>query len=528
MSDEPEAEDTELRRVQLELRAQRGLAERVISSSRDGILAFDLEFRYTLWNASMEEISGVKAPDVLGRCAFEAFPFLKEIGEDHYFHAALRGEHTVARDRPFEVPSTGRKGFFEGYYGPLHDGQGHLIGGLAVVRDVTERKLAADAMRTAQLQVAHESKLASMGRLGAGIAHELNQPLTGLKMLLSLIRERPHLPVAASLANLDLALEQVDRMARIVDNVRGFARRGEFTPAPTPARGALDDALALLGEQIRLEAVELTLDLPADLPPIAGDRMRLQQVFLNLLSNALHALEDAQQAAQEAGGAFQKRLEITARRVQDEVMFRVCDNGPGVPEAALGQLFDPFFTTKRAGRGTGLGLSLAFGIAEEHGGSLAYELAELAEGSGACFVLRVPVALAEVEAEASNAETPVERPTPKLQVLVLDDERALRSVLGSCLARLGCEHALTSSAEEAEAELARRRFDLALVDLRMPGRDGVDVCAQLRRDYPELRVVAMSGFVTQDARERLETLGVDTILAKPFDLSSLGRLIKGE
>src|SRR5688500_16772770 len=116
------------------------LADTVIECSADGILAFDLELRYTLWNRAMEAISGVSRGEVLGRNAFELFPFLVETGEDAYFRAALAGEASASLDRPFTVPGTGRSGFFEGHYSPIRDASGRVVGGSAVIRDITERK----------------------------------------------------------------------------------------------------------------------------------------------------------------------------------------------------------------------------------------------------------------------------------------------------------------------------------------------------------------------------------------------------
>ncbi|HEV2912914.1 MAG TPA: PAS domain S-box protein, partial [Pyrinomonadaceae bacterium] len=116
--------------------------EMLINSSVDGILAFDRECRYTVWNPAMEQLSGVSREEVLGKCAFEVFPFLKETGEDHYFHGALDGKSLTATDRAFVIPQTGRTGFFEGRYSPLHNDAGEIVGGLGIIRDITERKRA--------------------------------------------------------------------------------------------------------------------------------------------------------------------------------------------------------------------------------------------------------------------------------------------------------------------------------------------------------------------------------------------------
>src|SRR6187549_2358910 len=114
----------------------------LLESNLDGILAFDREFRYTTWNRAMERISGVKREDVLGKCAFDMFSCLKETGEDKFYYEALAGRSVVAENRPFTIPQSGKRGFFEGYYSPRHDEKGEVIGGVAIIRDITEQKIA--------------------------------------------------------------------------------------------------------------------------------------------------------------------------------------------------------------------------------------------------------------------------------------------------------------------------------------------------------------------------------------------------
>ena len=139
------------------------LLANIIRSSVDGVLAFDRECRYTVWNPAMERISGVAASQALGRCAFDVFPFLEEIGEDWYFYEALAGRQAVARDRRYTVPSTGHAGYFEGRYIPMRSAGGDVVGGLAIIRDITD-------LKEAQAQLVQTSKLAAMGELGCAEA----------------------------------------------------------------------------------------------------------------------------------------------------------------------------------------------------------------------------------------------------------------------------------------------------------------------------------------------------------------------
>lgn len=486
------------------LRREKELKENIIGSSVDGILAFDREYRYTVWNPAMEKLTGLPEAETLGRCAFDVFPFLREIGEDQYLDDALAGREAIAKDRRYVVPSTGREGFFEGRYSPLRNQAGDVVGGLAIIRDIT-------AVKDAEAKLLQAGRLAAMGQLGAGVAHELNQPLTGIRLLLDMIRERGDRRVGEVTGELDVIAEQVQRMGRIVENIRGFARRSAFTPYPVPATRPLQSALALMAEQLRLAGIEVVETIEPDLPAVHADELQLQQVFLNLLSNALHALETH-------AGARTMRIDVRSRG--DRVEVRLEDSGPGVPVEIRKQLFEPFFTTKDPGHGTGLGLSLCYGIMQAHGGAIRFEAPE---GGGACFVIEVP------HAHAGDGAS-IERPPPaheerKARVLLVDDERLLREVLGRSLTHLGHVFVAASDGDSALVLARQETFDLALIDLKMPKMNGRTLCARLRELRPDLPLVIMSGFITEAERVELVTLGVRAILTKPFDGAILGEVI---
>lgn len=486
------------------LRSEKELTENIIGSSIDGILAFDRECRYTVWNPAMEHISGISASETLGNCAFEVFPFLKEIGEDWYFFEALAGRCAVARDRRFTIPSTGRSGFFEGHYVPLRNAQNEVIGGIGIIRDITE-------LKEVHAQILQAGKLAAMGQLGAGIAHELNQPLTGIQLLLNMILDSPNRRIEEFGEDLEMIAEQVTRMARIVDNVRGFARKSSLELQPTTPTEPLDRALMLMVEQLRLAGIEVVKTIEQELPPIHADSVQLQQVFLNLLSNAQHAVEN---------GSEKKRIEIGARLRDGRVEYWVQDSGQGLSPEAREKAFDPFFTTKEPGRGTGLGLSLCYGILQNHGGEISIEEAH---GGGTRVVFQVGTAgddqvVGEVEGTAPPEATP--------RVLIVDDEAVLRRVVGRCLTLLGFSFEAVKDASGALSLAERTPIDIAIVDLKMPVVDGRELCAQLRSRHPDMKLIVMSGFVTDDERAELAELGVQAVLSKPFSYNELGQTLE--
>jgi len=259
---------------------------------------------------------------------------------------------------------------------------------VAVIRDVSEnvsRERALERslreLKEAQAQLVRAGKLSAVGALGAGIAHELNQPLTAIQGFTQRVLRRPDDPVGAHLEDLEIVLRESRRAANIVDNIRTFAREGGFHPQPVEPMRPVEDALILMAQQLRSRGVEVRVESGADLPRVSADRAKLQQVFLNLLTNARDAMDTLPDGAP-------RRLLISSALQGDHVLYAVEDTGPGVCEPVRSRLFEPFVTDKPLGAGTGLGLSISRSIAREHRGDLTYTPAP---GGGARFALRVPV-----------------------------------------------------------------------------------------------------------------------------------------
>lgn len=238
-----------------------------------------------------------------------------------------------------------------------------------------------DDLRQTQEKLVHAGRLAALGQMAGGIAHELNQPLTAIQMLVGPGRASARAGGPGLTADdLDLLAEAAERMGAIIHGVRTFARQGRAGSTSFAADVPPRDALRLLEPTLRQDGIVVEVELPATPPTVRGDPGRLQQVFVNLVSNARDAL---------VAGRYEPpgRIQVACREEDDAVVYVVEDDGPGVSSAARGQIFDPFFTTKEVGDGTGLGLSVSYGIVNEHGGSLLYEEAA---GGGARFVVRLP------------------------------------------------------------------------------------------------------------------------------------------
>ncbi len=222
------------------------------------------------------------------------------------------------------------------------------------------------------------AKLAALGELAAGVAHELNQPLTAMSMLVDLLRLRREGSAKQRARDLELMAEAVRRMGRTVDSVRLFGRVGATRRVALLADEPMKNALALMTEPLR--GIEVEQRYASPLPTLKADADRLHQVFVNLLTNARDALRDIDPTAP-------RRIVVEVAASEDYVVYSVEDTGPGVPAEIVPRIFDPFFTTKQVGRGTGLGLALSHGIVLEHGGTMRYEAVD---GGGARFVVELP------------------------------------------------------------------------------------------------------------------------------------------
>ncbi|MDP2627274.1 MAG: ATP-binding protein [Candidatus Rokubacteria bacterium] len=382
------------------------------------------------------------------------------------------------------------------------------------ITDIAEQKEAEEALVRQREMGYQREKLASMGELLAGVAHELNNPLTVVLGQTAMVR-RDAEGNAPVLDRVERIARAADRCARIVRNFLALARQRPPERTRVDLNRVASEAAELLGYSLRVDSVKLELDLAPALLPLVGDPHQLHQVVVNLITNAHHALRQVE---------GQRRIRVSTRSdaTRGSVCIEVADSGPGIPREIQQRIFEPFFTTKPAGHGTGLGLSLCRGIVESHEGSIRLESEP---GRGATFTIELPAA----PPGAPGAEAPTAAPSAARAstILVVDDEPEIREVLRDLLRAAGHEVDMAGDGLEGLERLGHREYDLIITDIRMPRLDGRRFFEQTTHRRPELRqrfMVISGDMLTDDSRDFIEHSGLPC-LHKPFDLDEVLRAV---
>ena len=289
-------------------------------------------------------------------------------------------EGTWTRADGYEVP-------VELSCSPAH--KGSTFDFVLVVRDITARKQMEEELRQKQMELIQASKMATLGEMAAGVAHELNQPLNTIKIATNRLRRKTK-NEGGDFFDDKLALieSQVDRAAGIIEHMRLFGRKPRVQATEVVITDALEGVFTILGEQLKSSGVEIYFEAEEGLPPVLGEQIRLEQVFLNIIGNAREAMESHERTLQKGGKEYRKRIDIRARRDgNDTVMLSFSDNGCGMPEKVAERVFEPFFTTKEVGQGTGLGMSISYSIIRDFGGRI--ECSSV-ENKGTTFSIYLP------------------------------------------------------------------------------------------------------------------------------------------
>ena len=492
---------TEPKRAQDTLSRSEARYRNLVESASDAIVTLDANGRFTTVNHAAEIISGYRREELVGQW------FAPMLSDDElpkalaHFQKALAGETGLFETQFYRKDGEGRT-ISVTYSTPQRDEEV-----LCLIRDVTDQKML-------QEQLIQSEKMSAIGQLVSGVAHELNNPLAGISAFAQLLLAEKRFPPDQRTAA-ETIYSEARRASRIVQNLLTFARQHKAEKGPAAINQVLDDTLELRGYELRVRGIDVRREYDEALPDTMGDAHQLQQVFLNLITNAEQAMERAE--------GRHHRLTVRTRRSGDAIRIEIEDSGSGVPANLLERIFNPFFTTKPTGHGTGLGLSISLGIVREHEGRI---WAENAPQGGARFVVELPVIVPRVSGEfpAALAAHPV---GDSLHILVVDDEASVRVALQRYLAARGHDVETTASGQDALGLLRAGEYDAVIVDMRMPDLSGEQLFEQLRsadREHAERVIFTTGDLVSEQMRRFLDGSGRPCV-PKPFEFSSFDQVL---
>ena len=482
--------------------------ETAFDALSEGIAVVDTDGVVRRANRSLASLLGVPVSTLVGTALGDA---LLGTGKSQPLSELLAGTRRGERSAPLVVRS-------ELLQRTVRVNAAHIAGAgfeqsvVVLVEDVTEQQ----ALET---QLVQSEKLAAVGQLVSGVAHELNNPLTSIAGLSEFLLEQKELG-KKDRGHLQVIQEQAERAGRIVRNLLTFARKGTGERDLVDLNDVIRRTLSLTAYDLKLKDITVTRELSGALPEVLGDRHGLQQVVLNLVTNAAQAVTE---------NPRDRPREITVSTWFDgQVHLRVADSGPGIPEHVLQNVFTPFFTTKEPGKGTGLGLSITYSIVESHGGHLTIEPPPAS--GGAAFRVDLPpapadaVASAMTPAAAQPAGNPAGAHFVKRTILLVDGDPAVQRTIKALFARDGHDVEVAGDPQHALDLAQRGGFDLIITDARAmaPGKRGVLLAEELVAKLPALRerIIVATGDVRPTTEETLTRLGVRYV-RKPFNLRDL-------
>jgi PAS domain S-box-containing protein len=524
----------------------------IVESSDEAIIGQTLEGIITSWNRGAARLYGYTTAEVLGQPIALLVPPESPDELPRILGRLQRGER-IEHYETQRLHKDGTRLDVSLTISPIRDSTGRITGASKIARDITARKRAEEALRnlndtlaqrvaerTAELSqanaalqaeilhhrqareqlehqqetLAHREKLAAMGSMLASVAHELNNPLAVVMMQADLLREEAGSGSLA--AHATELLQAAEQCVEIIHHFLSLARQQPLRSTRVELNTVVETAMKLLTYPLRVDTIRVHQRLAYDLPALWADPHQLQQVVVNLVTNAHQALRETTRARQ---------LTITtwADHAQQRVVLEVADTGPGIPPAVQQRIFEPFFTTKPPGVGTGLGLPICLGIVEGHGGTMSVE-SVLGRGT----VARVALPFAPVPADVLPPEPAIPPAASEKSILIVDDEPGITRTLAYLLRRDGHTVETAANGRLAIEKCQERDYDLILCDLRMPELDGPGFYQELMRHHTDLcqRVMFLTGdTLSPDAQAFLEHTGVPQ-LYKPFTASMVRKAIQ--
>ena len=497
---------TRHREAEQALRRSEAQYRQIVEATTDGILQVDAESIIVFVNHRLADMLGYSPDEMVGKSlsVFDMPVVAVRAGRS-------RAQGSPALDHTFRHRNGTDIAVNVGC-SPLFDAEGRAVGELRVVRDMTER----DRL---QAQLVSRDRMASMGTLAAGVAHEINNPLSAVMANLEFVSGVLHAPPDAHPPLREDVAAAIREAQEATERVRLIVRdMGMFSRSPTDERHAAVDVESVMESSLRMAWNEIrhratVVRSYGRVPKIEGDAARIGQVLLNLVINAAQAIPE--------GAAEHNQIRVSTRLEDQRVVIEVADTGPGIAPEVLGRIFDAFFTTKEVGSGMGLGLAICQRIVADMDGELAVESAV---GKGSMFRVSLPV----TRRGASLAAAPAVMGSSRARILIIDDDEL---VLTSLERIFGVDYDVTSTSAAADALRrcrAGERFELILCDLMMPDMTGIDLHRELLGVAPDQAarmVFATGGAYTTSARQFLAETH-NPYIEKPFDPAALRTLVR--
>ena len=491
---------TDQKRAQETLARSESRYRNLFESASDAIVTLDANGRFTTVNHAAESISGYSREELVGQWFAPMIPDDDLPKTLAHFQMALSGDTGLFETRFFRKDGEART-IQVTYSSPQRDEEV-----LCLIRDVTDQKLI-------QEQLIQSEKMSAIGQLVSGVAHELNNPLAGIAAFAQLLLAEKRAS-ADQRQSIETIYAESRRASRIVQNLLTFARQHQAEKGATSIHRVIDDTLELRMYELRVRGIEVRREYDETIPDTMADAHQLQQVFLNMFTNAEHAMEQVQRPSH--------LLTVRTRHLGDTIRIEIEDTGSGIPANLLERIFNPFFTTKPTGRGTGLGLSISLGIVREHEGRI---WAENPPGGGARFVIVLPVIRPRRTGEFPVAPAAAAR--ERLRILVVDDEPSVRVALQRYFDGRGHETRTTASGRDALRLLEETAYDAIIVDMRMPDVSGEQLYTDLRARDPEHagRVIFTTGDVMNEQMRGFLASSGRPLVAKPFELPAFDAVL---
>ncbi len=485
--------------------------DNIIKSMVDPLLVLSLDLKIQKVNSATLQLLGYTWEDLAGK------PISHLISDENLF-SKLHIENLLKEGSMEPEPITLKAKDGSAIPGLLSrsvlkdDGE-NVSGIVCVAKDMTEQKKGEKEKELMQRQLMQASKLASIGELAAGIAHEINNPLTIIKgnaeLLTEYFEEHNNREYKEFV---DFQQHAIERIRNIVNGLRTYARLDTAEQTTINVHDVLEETVTIINQIYRNESISIVKDLKSESPFVRGSTGRFQQVIMNLISNARDAMDGRQNGI----------ITVTTADVAQNVVITVEDTGCGIPVDKTDKIFDPFYTSKPVGKGTGLGLSIVLSIINEMKGKI---VVESKINIGTKFIITIPHSSESLSIDEENGTAAVSQPSKRTKligkVLLVDDEKAIVNILTRHLKEFGLDIEYAYDGKEALEKLHNGKFSVMITDLKMPQLGGEDLIREARKfiSHAEMKIIAMTGHISPDdfgAKMQSIGQGVDKLIKKPF------------